>query len=132
MVIPRAGGLAGAAGGHDQGTSPAGGRGGVSTGGRGGGPAGGSSATLTLGKGKQAHVVLNDDEVSSDENDPLQKQLWQLSGAAGPSGSGPAPSHLMRRPRPLPGAPNVEVVLGHFHRCRYRSSPLWFFYWEGL
>jgi hypothetical protein len=24
--------------------------------------------------------------------------------------------------RPLPGAPNVEVVLRHFHRCRYRSS----------
>jgi hypothetical protein len=29
---------------------------------------------------------------------------------------------------PLPGVPNVEVVLRHFHRCRYRSSPLWFFY----
>jgi hypothetical protein len=26
--------------------------------------------------------------------------------------------------RPLPGAPNVEVVLQHFHRCCYRSSPL--------
>jgi hypothetical protein len=24
--------------------------------------------------------------------------------------------------RPLPGAPNVEVVLRHFHRCRYSSS----------
>jgi hypothetical protein len=23
---------------------------------------------------------------------------------------------------PLPGAPNVEVVLRHFHRCRYGSS----------
>jgi hypothetical protein len=23
---------------------------------------------------------------------------------------------------PLPGAPNVEVVLRHFHRCRYWSS----------
>jgi hypothetical protein len=23
---------------------------------------------------------------------------------------------------PLPGAPNVEVVLRHFHWCRYRSS----------
>jgi hypothetical protein len=33
--------------------------------------------------------------------------------------------------RPLPGAPNVEVVLRHFHRCRYRSSPLWFFCWRG-
>jgi hypothetical protein len=32
---------------------------------------------------------------------------------------------------PLPGAPNVEVVLRHFHRCRYRSSPLWFFCWRG-
>jgi hypothetical protein len=27
----------------------------------------------------------------------------------------------------LPDAPNVEVVLRHFHRYRYRSSPLWFF-----
>jgi hypothetical protein len=25
----------------------------------------------------------------------------------------------------------VEVVLRHFHRCRYRSSPLWFFCWRG-
>ena len=24
--------------------------------------------------------------------------------------------------RPLPGVPNVEVVLRHFHRCRYWSS----------
>jgi hypothetical protein len=24
--------------------------------------------------------------------------------------------------RPLFGAPNVKVVLRHFHRCRYRSS----------
>jgi hypothetical protein len=28
---------------------------------------------------------------------------------------------------PLPGSPNVEVVLRHFYRCCYRSSPLWFF-----
>jgi hypothetical protein len=33
---------------------------------------------------------------------------------------------------PLPGAPNVEVLLRHFHRCCYRSSPLWFFCWKGL
>jgi hypothetical protein len=26
----------------------------------------------------------------------------------------------------------VEVVLRHFHRSRYMSSPLWFFYREGL
>jgi hypothetical protein len=26
----------------------------------------------------------------------------------------------------------VEVVLRHFHRSCYRSSPLWFFYWRGL
>jgi hypothetical protein len=28
---------------------------------------------------------------------------------------------------PLPGVPNVEVVLRHFHQTCYRSSPLWFF-----
>jgi hypothetical protein len=33
---------------------------------------------------------------------------------------------------PLSGALNVEVVLRHFHQCRYRSSPMWFFYWRGL
>jgi hypothetical protein len=33
---------------------------------------------------------------------------------------------------PIPGAPNVESVLRHFHRSRYRSSPLWFFCGEGL
>jgi hypothetical protein len=25
----------------------------------------------------------------------------------------------------------VEMVLRYFHRCRYRSSPLWFFCWRG-
>jgi hypothetical protein len=33
---------------------------------------------------------------------------------------------------PLPGAPNFKVVLRHFHRSRYRSSPLWFFSWRGF
>jgi hypothetical protein len=33
---------------------------------------------------------------------------------------------------PLPGAPNIQVVLRHFHRSRYRSSPLWFFCGEDL
>jgi hypothetical protein len=33
---------------------------------------------------------------------------------------------------PLPGVPNVEVVLRHFHRSCYRSSPLWFFCGEGI
>jgi hypothetical protein len=28
---------------------------------------------------------------------------------------------------PLPSVPNIELVLQHFHRCCYRSSPLWFF-----
>jgi hypothetical protein len=32
------------------------------------------------GKGKQTRVVLDDDEVSSDEDKPLQKRLRQLSG----------------------------------------------------
>jgi hypothetical protein len=27
----------------------------------------------------------------------------------------------------LHGAPNIEVILRHFHRPYYRSSPLWFF-----
>jgi hypothetical protein len=34
--------------------------------------------------------------------------------------------------KPLPSAPNIEVVLRHFHRSRYRSGPLWFFCGEGL
>jgi hypothetical protein len=37
-----------------------------------------------------------------------------------------------RHQAPLPGAPNVEVVLRHFHRSRYRSGPLWFFCWRAL
>jgi hypothetical protein len=32
----------------------------------------------------------------------------------------------------LPGAPNVEVVLRHFHRCRYRSSTAVVLLLEGL
>jgi hypothetical protein len=27
---------------------------------------------------------------------------------------------------------SIEVVLRHFHRCCYRSSPLWFFCWRGF
>jgi hypothetical protein len=26
----------------------------------------------------------------------------------------------------------VEAILRHFHRCCYRSSPLWFFYWREI
>jgi hypothetical protein len=33
---------------------------------------------------------------------------------------------------PLPSAPNVEVVLRHFHRCRYRSSTVVVLLLEGL
>jgi hypothetical protein len=42
---------------------------------RGGGPA------SAPGKGKPVRVILDDDKVSSDEDEPLQKQLWQLSSA---------------------------------------------------
>jgi hypothetical protein len=34
--------------------------------------------------------------------------------------------------RPLPGAPNVEVGLRHFHRCRYWSSTVVVLLLEGL
>jgi hypothetical protein len=34
--------------------------------------------------------------------------------------------------RPLPGTPNVKVVLRHFHRCRYRSSTAVVFLLERL
>jgi hypothetical protein len=33
---------------------------------------------------------------------------------------------------PLPGAPNVEVDLQHFHQCCYRSSPMCFFCWKEI
>jgi hypothetical protein len=83
VVIPGPGGPSGAAGGHGHrgvpaGGGPAGSRSGASAGGR-GGAADGSSA-VALGKGKQTRVILDDDEVSSDEDKPLQKQLRQLSG----------------------------------------------------
>jgi hypothetical protein len=42
------------------------------------------------GKGKHAHVILHDDEVSFDEDEPLQKRLRRLFRVAGLSGSGPA------------------------------------------
>jgi hypothetical protein len=92
--IPGAGVLAGAADGHGQGSGPAGGCGGVPTS---GGPAGGRGGVLAggpapaPGKGKQARVVLDDDDVSSDEDEPLQKRLRRLFDAAGQSGRGPAP-----------------------------------------
>jgi hypothetical protein len=84
VVIPGLGGLSDAAGGHDLGGVPAGdGRAGSRSGapvsGR-GGTAGGSSAAAP-GKGKLTRVILDDDEISFDEDEPLQKWLWQLSSA---------------------------------------------------
>jgi hypothetical protein len=86
IVIPRLGSSGCAAGGHDRGGSPRVGRGGVPVG---CGPAGscsgasasgrGGSPAAAPGKGKQARVVLDDDEVSFDEDEPLQKRLRQLS-----------------------------------------------------
>jgi hypothetical protein len=86
MVIPRPGGLGGIAGGHSRGGGPSAGHRGVPVGGgaagsrsgasapaggRGGDPTSGSIAASAPGKGKQARVVLDDDEVSSDEDEPL-------------------------------------------------------------
>jgi hypothetical protein len=31
------------------------------------------------------------------------------------------------RQKPHPSVPNIEVVLRHFHRHCYESSPMWFF-----
>jgi hypothetical protein len=84
VVIPGPGGPGGAAGGHSHGGvplggGPAGSRSGAPAGGRGG--AAGGSSTTAPGKGKQTRVILDDDEVSSDEDEPLQKRMRQLSGA---------------------------------------------------
>jgi hypothetical protein len=92
VVIPGPGGPGGAAGGHSHGCvplggGPAGSRSGGPAGSRSGAPAGGrggaagGSSTTAPGKGKQTRVILDDDEVSSDEDEPLQKRMRQLSGA---------------------------------------------------
>jgi hypothetical protein len=73
VVIPRAGGSAG-------------GRGCISAS---GGPTGGSDAGPAPSKGKQACVILNDDKISSDEDEPLQRWLRRLSNA-GVDGYAPA------------------------------------------
>jgi hypothetical protein len=56
-----------------QGSGPAGGQGGGLAGDRGSGAAGGSghASAPSKGKEKQVWVVLDDDEVSSDEDEPL-------------------------------------------------------------
>jgi hypothetical protein len=89
VVILGSGGPGGAAGGHSHGGAsvgggPAGSRSGALAGDR-GGAAGrssvvGGSSVVAPDKGKQTRVVLDDDEVSSDEDEPLQKRLRQLSG----------------------------------------------------
>jgi hypothetical protein len=84
VVIPGLGGPSGAADGHGHGGAPVGGgpacsRSGAPAGGRGG--AAGSSSAAALGKGKQTRIILDDDEVSFDEDEPLQKRLRQLSDA---------------------------------------------------
>jgi hypothetical protein len=101
VVIPGPDGLVSVAGGHGwgvptggrgggRGDVPAGSRGGVPTGGQGGGPASAPSKV----KDKHAHVVLGDDEVSSDEDDPLQKPLRLSSGVDWSSGSAPVASDV--------------------------------------
>jgi hypothetical protein len=93
MVISRSGGQGGAAGGHIHGGIPVGGglagsRSGAPAGGRGGvvdgSNAAGGSSTAAPGKGKQTCIILDDDKVSSDEDEPLQKRLRQLS-STGPA-----------------------------------------------
>jgi hypothetical protein len=84
VVIPGPGGPGGAAGGHSRGGGPLAGHGDIPAGGglagsrsgapvddRGGGPASGFGPAPAPGKGKQERVVLDDDEVSSDEDEPL-------------------------------------------------------------
>jgi hypothetical protein len=83
VIIPGLGGPGGTTGGHGHGGVPAGGGpagscSGAPVGDRGG--ATGSSSVTALGKGKQMCIILDDDEVSSDEDEPLQKRLQQLSG----------------------------------------------------
>jgi hypothetical protein len=92
MVVPGLGGPDGTTGGDGHGGGPPAGHGGILVGGgpagsRSGAPAGGqggatgiSSTTPAPGTGKQTRVILDDDEVSSDEDEPLQKRLRQLSG----------------------------------------------------
>jgi hypothetical protein len=87
--MPGLDGLGGAAGGHNRGggppvgcgSVPAGSHSGTPAGGRGGSLVGGSSPGPAPGKGKQARVVLDDDEVSSNEDEHVQKQLRQHSDA---------------------------------------------------
>jgi hypothetical protein len=87
VVILRLNGPGGAAGGHGRGGGPPAGHGGVPIGGgpvgsRSGAPVGGrggaagdSSTAPSPSNGKQTHVILDDNEVSSDEDEPLQKRL---------------------------------------------------------
>jgi hypothetical protein len=84
MVILGPGGPGSAAVGHGHGGIPVGGgsarsRSGAPAGGRGG--AIDCSSAVPPGKGKQVRIILDDDEASSDEDEPLQKRLRQLSDA---------------------------------------------------
>jgi hypothetical protein len=94
VVIPGLCSPGSAASGHVRGGGPPAGRGGIPVGGgpagsysgapadgRGGGPAGGSSTASAPSKGKGTHAILDDDEVSSDEDKPLHKRQRQLFSA---------------------------------------------------
>jgi hypothetical protein len=90
MVIPGSDGPGGAPGGHGHGGIPVGGslagsRSGTTASGRGGATGGssaaGSSSAVAPGKGKQTCVILDDDDVLFDKDEPLQKRLRQLSDA---------------------------------------------------
>jgi hypothetical protein len=90
VVIPRAGGPAGAMGGHDRPAAVASPR----------QPAAVVSWQATPlaapapapVKGKHARAIRDDDEVSFDEDENLQKRLRWPFGAVGLSGSGPTPT----------------------------------------
>jgi hypothetical protein len=78
MVIPGLDGSRGATGGRGHRGVPAGGgptgsHSGSPVGGRGGATNG--SSAVAPSKGKQTRVILDDDEISSDEDEPLQKWL---------------------------------------------------------
>jgi hypothetical protein len=54
---------------------------------------------------------------------------WLKGGGGGEANLGATAAHPEGADS---GEGVVEVVLRHFHRSHYGSSPLWFFYGEGL
>jgi hypothetical protein len=79
------------------------------------------------------NCVIHDMDESEGENNLVVDSSLVGELAAIPDASlAKAASRWSKRRASDTSKDSIKVILRHFHRCCYRSNPLWFFCWRGL